>query len=62
MSGKVERCCVCDGPTGRCGEDSIFLPSMDPNGNDLGPLCEECCDAALAPFTDSSDSAETSNG
>lgn len=38
----LQRCCVCDEPTGRCEEDAIYLPSADPNGNDLGPLCGPC--------------------
>lgn len=39
-----QHCYVCDALTGRCGEDSIYLPPLDPNGNDLGPLCEECAE------------------
>ena len=31
-------CVLCDGPTGRCAEDSIW------HGDDIGPLCEECHD------------------
>ena len=42
MSQKIQRCCVCDAPTGRCEEDSMYLPPLDPDGNDLGPLCETC--------------------
>ncbi len=47
--GTRQLCVCCDSPTGRCEEDSIFLPPKDPNGNGLGPLCEECCDAYLVP-------------
>lgn len=39
----IERCCVCDGETGRAGQadDSIFLDL--PDGEILGPLCVSCC-------------------
>lgn len=47
--GTRQLCVCCDSPTGRCEEDSIFIPPKDPNGNGLGPLCEECCDAYLVP-------------
>jgi len=33
--GTLQLCCVCDEPTGRCEEDSMYI-------DDLGPLCEEC--------------------
>lgn len=46
---KIQRCYVCDAPTGRCEEDSIYLPPKDPNGSDLGPLCEACCDERDPP-------------
>ncbi len=36
---RLERCCVCDDPTGRAGagEDSIFCERCE-----VGPFCEEC--------------------
>lgn len=34
---KVQMCEKCDEPTGRCGDDSLFVHS-------LGPLCEACFD------------------
>lgn len=46
---KIQRCVACDEPTGRCEEDSIYLPPKDPNGSDLGPLCEACCDERDPP-------------
>ena len=33
--GTRQLCCVCEAPTGRCGEDDMCI-------DDLGPLCEEC--------------------
>mgnify|MGYP001591073086 CR=1 FL=1 len=35
----IERCCVCDEPTGKAGreEDSLY-------GDDDGPYCETCYD------------------
>lgn len=33
--GTRQLCALCDAPTGRCEEDSIFL-------DDEGPVCEEC--------------------
>lgn len=33
--GTRQLCALCDAPTGRCEEDSIFL-------DDGGPVCEEC--------------------
>lgn len=41
---KIQRCYLCDEPTGRCEGDSIYLPPLNPEGIDLGPLCEACCD------------------
>lgn len=46
---KIQRCYVCNEPTGRCEEDAIYLPPKDPNGSDLGPLCEACCDERDPP-------------
>ena len=46
---KIQRCCACNEPTGRCEEDAIYLPPKDPNGSDLGPLCEACCDERDPP-------------
>ena len=48
----AQRCYICDALTGRCEEDSIYLPPKDPNGNDLGPLCEACCDERDPPKLD----------
>lgn len=45
----LERCYICDEPTGRAGrcDDSIFVEIIKERGFDLGeevgPLCEECC-------------------
>ena len=41
MTNRIERCCLCDEPTGRAGkyDDSIFIDL--PNCT-LGPLCETC--------------------
>ena len=50
--GTRQLCVCCDRPTGRCEEDAIFLPIMEPNGNDLGPLCGECCDCYQEWWTD----------
>lgn len=33
--GTRQLCCECEAPTGRCGEDDMFV-------GDIGPLCEEC--------------------
>lgn len=33
--GTRQLCAICDRPTGRCEDDSIFV-------NDEGPLCENC--------------------
>ena len=46
---RITCCVVCDEQTGRREENSIYLPSKDPNGKDLGPLCESCCDERLGP-------------
>jgi len=47
--GELERCCLCDAPTGRSGkgEDSIYRVlafdwCMDKMGDEIGPLCEDC--------------------
>ncbi len=42
----LERCYLCDEPTGRAGagEDSIFIDT--PHGR-IGPLCEKCRDGIL---------------
>ena len=32
-----QRCCKCDEPTGKCGDDSYYV-------NFIGPLCEKCFD------------------
>lgn len=38
----LERCCLCDEPTGRAGkgEDSLYTVS-----GDTGPFCENCFDS-----------------
>ena len=33
---KIQRCIICDCPTSRCEDDSIFLLDI------VGPLCDEC--------------------
>ncbi len=38
--GTRQLCIECDEPTGRCGEDAIYV-------DDHGPLCKECRDALL---------------
>lgn len=38
----IQRCVVCDEPTGRCNEDSIYIEPIIPDGSFLGPLCESC--------------------
>lgn len=40
MSKQLERCQLCDEPTGRCGEDSVYMDASD--NVQIGPLCEEC--------------------
>ena len=37
---KAEQCQLCDSPTGRAGEDSIYIDASD--NVTIGPLCEEC--------------------
>ena len=37
--GTRQLCALCDEPTGRCEEDSMFI-------GDIGPLCEICFDIA----------------
>lgn len=42
--GTRQLCHVCDEPTGRCEEDSIYLePEFEHQGS-LGPLCEWWCE------------------
>jgi len=38
---ELERCCVCDQPTGKAGraDDSIYI--------EIGPLCDECADGTI---------------
>lgn len=62
---KIQRCTICDAPTGRCEEDSIYIPCPDdnPGGHDIGPVCEECyfepaptvpcevCNGPIGPMT-----------
>ena len=36
--GTRQLCAKCDGPTGRCEDDSLYA---DDDG-ECGPLCEEC--------------------
>ena len=45
MSDPLERCVLCDQPTGRAWEsdDSIYTVVA---GNTIGPLCEDCADGA----------------
>jgi hypothetical protein len=45
--GTRELCSVCEAPTGRCGEDSMWSPDGE-------PLCEEC----YRPYRDDDDTAE----
>ena len=33
--GTRQLCCICERPTGRCEDDSIY-------SNGIGPLCESC--------------------
>ena len=40
--GTRQLCALCDEPTGRCEDDSIFTDDGD------GPLCESCGSAAHA--------------
>lgn len=46
MSLPLQRCVVCDTPTGRCNEDSMNVMVTLPDGVEdiLGPLCEDCYD------------------
>lgn len=39
--GTRQLCQVCDTPTGRCEEDSIYV-------GEVGPLCKECRDSEEA--------------
>ncbi|MDD4984369.1 MAG: hypothetical protein PHQ43_01070 [Dehalococcoidales bacterium] len=38
---KIERCCLCDQPTGRAGrsEDSMYVTT---DRAEIGPLCADC--------------------
>lgn len=38
-----EYCCICGNPTGRAGrgEDSIYATRLL-DGDEIGPLCEDC--------------------
>lgn len=36
--GTRQLCIICDQPTGRCEEDSLFSGPDD----EMGPLCEDC--------------------
>jgi len=47
--GTRQMCVACAQPTGRCEEDSIYLQPVNQEGNDLGPLCEACCDERDPP-------------
>ena len=38
--GTRQLCCICDEPTGRCEDDTIYSADGD------GPLCEECKERA----------------
>ena len=42
--GTRQLCVVCNEPTGRCEEDSIFLEPTYGNQAPVGPLCECCFD------------------
>lgn len=44
---KIQTCYICDAPTGRCEEDSIYLEPQHEHQSSLGPLCEDCCDKIL---------------
>lgn len=47
MTERIERCLICDDPTGRAGrwDDSIYA-------GDIGPWCESCWDAVLSVATE----------
>jgi hypothetical protein len=44
----LERCCICDNPTGGAGkgEDSLYIPLFRDGDMyaELGPLCPDCYD------------------
>ena len=44
MTIKIQHCCKCDQPTGRCNEDSLYI-------YDIGPLCEGCFDIIYENIT-----------
>lgn len=40
--GTLQICTVCDSPTGRCEDDSLFSDEDEIDGETSRPLCEEC--------------------
>jgi hypothetical protein len=40
--GTRQLCELCEQPTGRCEDDSIYHDSQFEYGDQIGPLCEEC--------------------
>lgn len=48
MSLPVQLCACCGEATGRCNEDSIYLPHRNPDWSDIGPLCEDCAEEMLS--------------
>jgi len=40
--GTRQLCYVCEQPTGRCEEDSLYLEPEFEHQSSLGPLCEGC--------------------
>jgi hypothetical protein len=46
MEQKIQRCDLCDEPTGRCEEDA--LTAQDGEDGHTVVLCEECFDGAVA--------------
>jgi len=45
MNNEIEQCRLCNEPTGRCGEDSIYVEARD--GITFGPLCVECLNGII---------------
>lgn len=41
--GTRQLCSLCEQPTGRCEEDSIYADYDE--DHELGPICEECRDS-----------------
>ena len=48
--GTRQLCSLCEEPTGRCEDDSIYLdPEFETQGS-LGPLCESCCEEIINSY------------